>query len=411
MVGTGVFTSLGFQVGELPSGFTLLVLWLLGGVCALCGALAYGELAAALPRSGGEFHFLGAIYHPAAGTLAGWLSIAAGFAAPVALAAMAFGEYFSGIAPDASPEWLSVGLVIIVTLVHLRGVEWGSVFQNAATLFKVLLIVLFIAAGFLMGDSQPIRFLPEPGDDRLLLSAPFAVSLVYVMYAYSGWNASAYIAGEIRDPARNVPLSLTLGTLLVTALYLGLNATFLRAAPLAELEGEIDVGRVAAIPIFGPEGGRIISGLICIGLVSTVSAMTWIGPRVGAAMGEDLPALRWLARRSASGVPAVAILFQTSLVAVLLLTGTFEAVLRAVQFSLTLCSAFTVAGVFVLRWTRPDLPRPYRTWGYPVTPALFLLISAWMLWHIAAEHPLESIAGLLVMLFGLVLYLLRPGES
>jgi APA family basic amino acid/polyamine antiporter len=410
MVGTGVFTSLGYQVGPLPSPFAILSLWLLGGVCAFCGALAYGELAAALPRSGGEYHLLSVIFHPVVGFLAGWISITVGFAAPVALAAMAFGSYFQGAVPGANPLVLSLALVAIVTAVHLCGTSIGSRFQNVATMLKVALIVVFIIAGATMANPQPVSFLPRSGDGALLLSPEFAVSLVYVMYAYTGWNATVYIVAEVRDPGRTVPLSVALGTAFVTLLYLLLNGIFLYAAPMAELAGKQEVAHVAATHIFGSAGGRVMSGLICGGLVASVSAMTWIGPRVSFTMGEDWPALRPLARRTGGGIPAVATLFQSTIVAVLLCTATFQTVLTYIQFSLTLCSFLTVLGVYVLRVRRPDLPRPCRAWGYPVTPFIFLAVSLWMLWHILRSSPYESLAGLGTILLGLVVYLLSPAR-
>jgi APA family basic amino acid/polyamine antiporter len=410
MIGTGVFTSLHFQVGPLPSGFAILVLWLVGGVCALCGALAYGELAAALPRSGGEYHFLAKSFHPAVGFLAGWLSATVGFAAPIAAAAMAFGKYFADMLPGASPLVLSLAIVAGVTAVHLRGVNVGAAFQNAATALKVALILAFIVAGAFAKPVAGVSFLPHPGAMDLIASPPFAFSLVFVMYAYSGWNAATYIVGEVRDPARNVPLAITLGTLVVAALYLALNASFLRVAPMSELgaAGKIEVGFVAANHIFGDAGGRLMAGLICLGLVASISAMTWIGPRVSMVMGEDHRVLAPLAHKSRRGVPATAMLLQFAFVAALLLTASFDQIITYVQFSLTLCSMLAVLGVFVLRVRQPELPRPYRTWGYPITPAIFLAISTWMLAFTWQQHRAESLAGLGTLLIGLAIYAVSP---
>jgi APA family basic amino acid/polyamine antiporter len=410
MVGTGIFTSLGFQVGPLPSGFAILFLWFIGGVCAFCGALCYAELAAALPRSGGEYHFLSYIYHPSVGFLSGWLSATVGFAAPIALAAMAFANYFASLMPGYSPVIFSIGIVVLATLVHIRSVVFGGRFQTVATLFKVALIVVFIGLGLFSAHTEPIGFLPKAGDGGLITSAPFATSLIYVMYAYSGWNASTYIVGEVRDPGRNVPLSVAVGTGLVVVLYLALNAVFLHVAPLGELKGHLDVGHVAATYIFGEKGARLMAGLICIGLVSSISAMTWIGPRVTMAMGEDCRLMRFLAWKNSQGVPSLAIVVQTLIVITLLLTASFEKVLTYVQFSLTLCSFLTVLGVIVLRQTQPALPRPYKTWGYPVTPVVFLAISGWMLFHILRSNPRESLAGLGTLLLGFVLYLISPAR-
>lgn len=413
MIGTGIFTSLGFQVGDLPSGFAIMALWAIGGVCALCGALAYAELGAALPRSGGEYHFLREIYHPAVGFVAGWISATVGFAAPVAIAAIPFGSYMAGVVPGLHPLFLSLAVVWVATFVLVHDLRLGEHFQNISTLLKLLLILTIIAAGFYAHRSQSISFAPVAGDRALLVSTPFAISLFWVMYAYSGWNASTYIVGEVSHPARTIPLSLGLGTLLVTALYLGINAVFLRTTPAAEIIGKQQVGLIAGVHIFGSSGGKVMAVLIGLGLVSTVSAMMWIGPRVTMTMGEDLRALSWLAPRNARGIPVRATLVQFAIVNLLILVTSFQKVVNYVQFSLTLFSALTVLGVFVLRWRRPELPRPYRTWGYPITPLIFLAISGWLLWHLLAAPSTRepSLWGLATAALGLVVYYVSPKNA
>jgi basic amino acid/polyamine antiporter, APA family len=410
MIGTGIFTSLGFQAGDLPTGFAIVVLWTVGGICAMCGALSYAELAAALPRSGGEYHFLREIYHPSLGFLAGWISATVGFSAPVAIAAMPFGTYLAEIFPIINPLVAAIASVALVTFVLLCDLQLGSAFQIGSTVLKVALIAILIAAGFFAAKTAPISFLPVKGDGALIASAPFAISLYWVMYAYSGWNASTYITGEIRNPRRNVPLSLIVGTIIVIVLYVCLNAVFLRTTPAAEMIGKQQVALIASTHIFGPTGGKMMAAFICLGLISTVSAMMWIGPRVTAVMGEDLGVLRRLSRRSAGGIPINAILTQFVIVNVMLLTATFQAVVNYVQFSLALCSALTVLGVFVLRWRRPELERPYRAWGYPITPLIFLAISGWMLWHLLAEKStrLPSLLGLATAALGLIIYFISP---
>ena len=409
MVGVGVFTSLGFQVQAIPSGFSLLLLWVIGGAVALCGVFSYGELAAMFPRSSGEYNFLRQTYHPAVGFLAGWLSATVGFAAPVALAAMAFGEYAKAIVPGAPPLALGLGVVWIVSLVGLRGLRQSSAFQMTWTILKVTLIVALLVAGFVLAKPQPISFAPSAADPSLVISAPFAISLVFVMYSYSGWNAATYIAGEMRDPQRSLPRSLLVGTSIVIVLYVALNALFLYATPITELAGQIDVAVIAGKHIFGDLGGRIVGALICIGLVSSISAMMWIGPRVTTAMGEDMPMLRMFARRSRSGVPTTAVLFQLVVATLMLFTQSFEAVLDFIQFSLLACSFLAVLGVIKLRITRPDLPRPYRAWGYPVTPLVFLSVTAFMMYYLVTQRPVQSLIGVLIMASGLaVYYLSRP---
>ena len=406
MIGIGVFTSLGFQLISIPSGFAILMLWIVGGLAALAGALAYAELAVTFPRSGGEYNFLSRIYHPALGFMAGWISATVGFAAPVALAAMAFGEYFAGVVPGAPPLLLGLAVAWGVTLVHFLGVRTGSTFQNLATLIKVALIVVFICVGFSVADPQPISFLPQPGDLGYILSAPFAVSLVFVMYSYSGWNAATYIAGDVKDPERSLPVAMLVATLAVLVLYVLLNAVFLYTTPIAAMTGQLNVAQVAGEHIFGATGGRVVAGLICIGLVSAISAMMWIGPRVTVAMGEDFPLLGIFSHRSAKGVPVAALSLQIGVVTLLLLTQSFEAVLDFIQFSLTLCSFLAVLGVIVLRIQRPDLPRPYKVWGYPVTPLVFLGVTGFMMYYLVSERPTQSLASLALMASGLVLFFL-----
>jgi len=404
IIGTGVFTSLGFQVTDIHSGFALLMLWIVGGIAALCGALCYGELSAALPRSGGEYHFLSEIYHPAIGFMAGFISATVGFAAPVALAAMAFGKYFHGVFNFGSPILLSFLLVWVVALFHFGNLRLGSAFQNLWTVVKLFLIAALIVAGLLIEEKQPISFLPHAADTTSIFNGAFAVALVYVMYSYSGWNASSYIIGEVKNPERNVPRSLLAGTIIVMVAYVLLNAVFLATTPQNEMRGQLEVGLIAGKHIFGNNGGRIVGAVICLGLVSAISSMTWIGPRVTMSMGEDHWLLRFLGRKNAEGVPANAVIMQLLIVNLLLLTRSFELVVVYIQFALLLCSLLTVVGVIVLRRTRPQIARPYRVWLYPVPPLIFATITIWMMIFLLRSKTMESVAGLGTAIAGLLLY-------
>ena len=325
MVGVGVFTSLGFQVKDIPSGFSILLLWTVGGLVALCGVFSYSELGAMFPRSSGEYNFLSRAYHPAFGFLAGWVSATVGFAAPVALAAMAFGEYAKSVFPDVPPMALAIGVVFLVSLVQLTGVKHSSTFQLISTILKVVLIIAFLIAGLVIGTPQPISFAPQATDLSHVISAPFAIGLVFVMYSFSGWNAATYIIGEMKTPQQNLPRALLAGTLIVLVIYVALNAVFLLTAPIDKLSGQLDVASISGRYIFGDIGGRIVGAMICIGLISSISAMMWIGPRVMMTMGEDIPALRVFSRRSSGGAPAYAILFQLVVACLLLFTRSFEA--------------------------------------------------------------------------------------
>jgi APA family basic amino acid/polyamine antiporter len=319
---------------------------------------------------------------------------------------MAFGEYGRAILPGAPPLALGMSIIWIVSLAGLRGIHFSSAFQIVWTVLKAALIVAFLIAGFAFGTRQPISFAPSLTDVPNVISAPFAISLVFVMYSYSGWNAATYIAGEMREPQRSLPRSLLAGTSIVIVLYVALNALFLYSTPIEQLAGQINVAVIAGRSIFGDLGGRIVGVLICIGLVSSISAMMWIGPRVTATMGEDIPMLRVFARRSENGAPAAAIVFQLAVATLMLLTRSFEAVLDFIQFSLLSCSFLVVLGVIKLRISRPDLPRPYRAWGYPVTPLIFLSVTGFMMYYLATQRPLESFIGVLMMTAGLALYYL-----
>ena len=404
IIGTGVFTSLGFQVADIQSGFALLMLWIVGGIAALCGALCYGEVSAALPRSGGEYHFLSEIYHPAVGFMAGFISATVGFAAPIALAAMAFGKYFRGVFDFGSPVLVSFVLVWMVALFHFGNLRLGSAFQNLWTIVKLLLVGVLIGAGLLIEEKQPITFFPHAADTMSIFSGAFAVALVYVMYSYSGWNASSYIIGEVKNPERNVPRSLLAGTIIVIVAYVLLNAVFLATTPESEMRGQLEVGLIAGKHIFGENGGRIAGAVICLGLISAVSSMTWIGPRVTMSMGEDHWLLRFLGRKNTGGVPANAVLVQLLIVNLLLLTRSFELVVVYIQFALLLCSLLTVIGVIVLRASRPNVSRPYRVWLYPLPPLLFAAITIWMMIYLLISKTTESVAGMVTAIVGFLLY-------
>jgi basic amino acid/polyamine antiporter, APA family len=295
-------------------------------------------------------------------------------------------------------------VVWLVSLVQLTGIKHSSTFQLFSTIVKVVLIVAFLIAGFLVGTPQPVSFAPSSSDFGHVLSAPFAISLVFVMYSFSGWNAATYIIGELHMPQQNLPRAMLSGTVIVMLLYVALNAVFLRTAPIDKLAGQLEVASISGSYIFGDIGGRIVAGMICIGLVSSISAMMWIGPRVMMTMGEDIPAIGLFARKSTSGVPAYAILFQLAVATLMLFTRSFEAVLDFIQFALLFCSFFTVLGVIKLRITQPDLPRPYRAWGYPVTPLVFLLVTGFMMYYLLTERPLQAFLGMLIMVSGLAIY-------
>jgi APA family basic amino acid/polyamine antiporter len=409
MVGTGVFTSLGFQLLDIQSGFVILTLWALGGLIAVAGAMTYAELGAAYPRSGGEYNFLSEIYHPAVGFVAGWTSVTIGFAGPSALAAMTFAAYATSILEVAPSAWLervlAIGLVIALTIVHAGKRRNSGGVQVIFTTLKVAVIVGFCLAAYLLIDEpQPIRFLPSAGDGSLFTDSAFAISLIYVSYAYTGWNAATYLSSELENPQRTLPAILLTGTLVVTLLYVALNFIFLYAAPVAELRGQVEVGLIAAKAAFGEFGGRFAGLVLSMLLISTVSAMMMAGPRVLQVMGQDFHRLRIAARVNQDGIPNAAIYIQSGLAVVFILTSSFESVLLFAGFTLALNSFVTVLGVFVLRWRQPGLERPYRTFLYPLPPLVYLALMGWTLWFVLVNRPVEGLFGLGVVASGLVVY-------
>lgn len=416
MVGTGVFTSLGFQLLDIQSGFVILTLWAIGGLIAVCGAMTYAELGAAMPRSGGEYNFLARIYHPAAGFVSGWTSATIGFAGPTALAAMTFAAYATSALSTETPPWgeklLAVGLVVSLTVVHGSSRRNSGGLQVIFTILKVGVIVAFCLAAISVIDSpQPVRFLPASGDGALLTSSAFAVSLIYVSYAYTGWNAATYLSSELQNPQRTLPGILLTGTLVVTALYVALNFVFLYSAPVESLKGEVEVGFIAAEAAFGELGGRLTGIFLASLLISTVSAMTIAGPRVLQVIGEDFRALSFLAKKNADGIPSRAIYVQSTLAVLFILSSSFESILVFAGFTLALNSFATVLGVFVLRRQQPDLPRPYRTFLYPIPPTIYLALTGWTLWFVLLNRPVEGLFGLGVIGSGLLVYFLSRGRN
>ena len=419
MIGTGVFTSLGFQLLDIQSGFVLLMLWAVGGAAALCGALCYAELGAALPRSGGEYHFLSRIYHPALGFVSGWVSATIGFAAPSALAAITFGAYLGAAVPLLPATLSATALVVLLTGVHMFNRRSSGGAQRWLTGLKLLLIGGFCAAVWLMVEQgQPLSFAPTAGDGALLTGSAFAVALIYVNYAYTGWNAATYLTGEVESPQRNLPRALALGTGLVALIYLLLNFTFLYAAPVSAMQGQLEVGYIVAEHAFGGSGASLMGMLLAGLLISTVSAMILAGPRVMQTIGQDFSAFRLLARTNRHGLPVTAIGAQAVLALLFIWTASFESILVFAGFSLGLCTFLTVAGLFVLRFRRPDLPRPYRVTAYPLPPLIYLGLTGWTLFYILRERPQEAWMSLALIAAGAAFYWLcnrvnRPvqGES
>jgi APA family basic amino acid/polyamine antiporter len=404
MIGTGVFTSLGFQVLGIESGFALIILWVVGGILALCGALTYGEIGAAFLESGGEYNYLSKLYHPAVGFISGWVSVTVGFAAPIAAAAVALGQYVSKVYPSINAVILALSIIAIITLIHSINLKAGSLFQRIFTIVKVVCIIMFVGFGLFHVPEHTVNFSADTTAWNDIFSKGFAISLIYVTYAYSGWNAASYISGEMKDAKRNLPKALFVGTLIVMVIYTLLNYVFLYSVPIPELKGVLEVGYLSANKIFGVQVGQFMSLVIAVLLISTISAMVLAGPRVMKSMGTDIKGLRFFAVSNKNNVPYVAIIFQSVIAVVLVLTSSFQSLITYVGFTLNLFTFLTVAGIFILRFKHKHIETSYKTFLYPITPLLFLSIILFILVYIMIEKPVESLYGLGTVLLGLFVY-------
>lgn len=402
MVGTGVFSSLGFQLQSLHNTWTILSLWVIGALFSLLGAFSYAELGTRLPKSGGEYHFLSQIYHPFLGYLSGWVSMTVGFAASIALSAMAMGAYLQDILGWPG-QVIAISAILAISIVHSFSVHQSSVFQNALTLVKIFLILFLIFFGItLYTPNNAIDFSSSWQGE--VFSPAYAVSLIYVTYAFSGWNAAAYIVEEIDSPKKNLPRALIGGTLLVGLLFVLLQFSFLNQATIGQLKNKVDVGHVVAQIMFGQTGGRTISVLIALLLVASISAMVWVGPRVTQAMAREYRNWRYFAKENANGVPVRAIVLQATISLFMVITSSFEQLLIYSGFILQLFTTLSVAGVLVLRWQKRGDERAYKSPVFPWFQLIFIAFSLWIMIYLLVDKPVESMLGLVNVLVGAISY-------
>jgi amino acid transporter len=389
MLGTGVFTTTGFLLADLHSPWLILAAWLAGGVIALLGALSYGALAKHIPESGGEYLFLSRTVHPAAGYVAGWISLLVGFSAPLAAAANAFGEYTKDWLPSIPPPLTGTLLLLVTSALHAGNVKRGAFAQNVAVVLKVTLLSLFLALG-------SAHLAPAPPTTANPASIPdIAMSLVWISFSYSGWNAVIYIGGEVAHPERNLPRSLLAGTLCVTLLYLATNAVFLLAVPSEVLTGRLEVGRLAAAHLGGPRWADATTLLIALALLTSISALVMAGPRVYSRVAADGYLPTWLA--TTSGPPRPAILLQLAVALAMLWTATYQSLLSFIGFTLGLSTALTVCGLMLeRRRLGPALQVP----GWPWVPGAFVVAVLAMTSLSIARAPLPSLAGITVLGLG-----------
>ncbi len=411
MVGAGIFTTSGLLMEELGDPRLLLLLWLVGGVLALCGALCYGALGAAMPGAGGEYLYLSELYHPLLGFLTGWVSFFVGFSAPLAASSLGCSEYlaraFPALVDWGNPEVVKkLGAILVIAAlgaVHLRGIEVGALVQNYLTVGKVVLIMAFIAAGFALGEGSLEHLAGNPGQAA---GGPgwrtAGLSLLWIMFAYSGWNASAYIGSELRDPERTLPRSLLMGTGAVVLLYLGLNLLFVFALAPGEMAGVIAVGGLAASRLFGGPFETLLSALIAFALLSSVSALIVLGPRVYWAMARDGAFFHFAGQvHPVFRTPARSILLQCALACVMVASGTFDQILTYMGFCLGIFPILAVLGVFRLPGRSGAV---LRIPAHPLPALLFAGASGLMLVLAYQERPVESTIALATVGLGVPLY-------
>lgn len=417
MIGAGIFTTSGLLMGDLHNPLIMIMLWITGGGIALCGALSYGELGAAMPRAGGEYTFLSRLYHPIFGFLTGWVSLFAGFSAPIAASAIGFSEYLARAFPglltpgvfDGATEAVvmkklyAIAVIIAFTLIHMRGLELGTLIQNLLTILKVGLVLAFIVVGLSLGKGDMGHLLQ--GDDFTFDFAGWktiGLSLMWIMYAYAGWNASAYIGAEINNPSRNLPRSLILGTSLVLVLYLGLNLVYIYATSPQAMEGVISIGGLAVGNMFGPSFERIVSITISFALFSSLSAYIILGPRVYYSMSRDKLFFRFAADiHSRFRVPSRSIFLQGIIAVVMVLLGSFDQILTYMGFSLGIFPILAVIGVFKVRRRKLS---PYKLPGFPYVPLIYISSGILILFLAFFERPTESSIAIATVAIGVPVY-------
>lgn len=400
MIGTGVFTSVGFQLSSVQNSWSILLLWLAGGLLALFGAFAYAELGTHFKESGGDYIYLSRVFHPLMGYLSAWAGLTVGFSAPVALAAMAFTKYLAPVGLQGN-VWLAISIIVLIGLMHSFTIRHSSRFQNYSTIIKVIFIVILILLGFFItgNTNNAINF--NNSWQQEILKPGFAVSMVYVAFAYTGWNAAAYVVDEIDNSSKNLPKALIGSTLFVSVVYVLFQLALIKNATALQMQGKEEVTFIAFDNLLGTAGGKWVSIFIAIQLVATISSYLWVGPRVTWAMAMENKLWKPLAKKNKHGIPVAAVWAHVFISIVLALTGSFEKILLYAGFVLQLMASLTVATSLFLKNKKPGtFISPFK----PVLQIIFLIFNGWVLVFTLIDRPVESLIGLAVLLSGGVIY-------
>lgn len=399
MIGTGVFTSVGFQLAAVQNTWSILILWLAGGLIALFGAFAYSELGTHFKESGGDYIYLSRVFHPILGYLSAWAGLTVGFSAPIALAAMAFTTYLAplGLRDNAG---FAIGLIILIGFMHSLTIRHSSRFQNFATGIKILFILVLIFFGFAFTGDTTSALNFSDSWQREVGSTGFAVSMVYVAFAYTGWNAAAYVVGEIKEPSKNLPKVLIGSTFFVSIIYVLFQFVLLRNAGTDQLRGREDVTFIAFENLLGSTGGKWVSIFIALQLMATISSYLWVGSRVTWALAREHKLWSPLARRNKQGIPVAAIWLHVIIAVIFTVTGSFEKILLYAGFVLQLMASLTVAASIFIKTNKAVFRSPFK----PVLQVAFLIFNAWVLIYMLIDRPLESLLGIGILIMGSILY-------
>jgi APA family basic amino acid/polyamine antiporter len=398
MIGTGVFTSIGFQLAVVQNTWTILLLWIFGGIMALLGALVYAELGTHFRRTGGDYIFLSETIHPLVGYLYAWVSLVVGFSAPIAIAAMAMNNYLSPVVGETQLPGLI--FLVLIPAVHIFSVSSSAKFQNGMTILKIIFVLVLIGLGVVFGSNieSPALNFSDSWKEEILLPG-FAVSLIYVFYAYTGWNSAAYIIEEVDQPKKNLPKALIGATLLVMVIYVLLQLVLLKHASVSQLSGQVQVADIAFGNLFGPNGALWVSLFIGVQLIATISGYAWVGPRVTYAMAKDYTLWKPLAKVNGQNIPVRAIVLNTGISLVLFVSGSFEQIMLYAGFILQLMSTVTVYSSLKIK-KQEGFKTPFK----PLPQLIYLGFSIALMGYLLVDRPVESLAGIGILILGWGVY-------
>lgn len=402
MIGTGIFTTLGFQLSDITNTYSIFLLWAIGGILALFGAFCYAELGSHFKGNGGDFIYLKETYHPLFGYLISWVSLIIGFSSPVALAALAMSKYLS-VFDYTFGNGFAIAAIFIVAVSLSFSLKTSSRFHNFFTFIKIAFIIVLIILGVGLSESpqfgNSLNF-SDSWQNEIMLPA-FATSLVFVTYSYTGWNSASYIAGEIKDVQKNLPKSLIIGTVFVTVSYILVNYIMLKHAPVSQLAGKEDVMGEAAVNMLGPAFGKIVNVFIALQLVATISGYLWVGSRLTQAFAKHTYIWKPLSAGNTRGIPVRAIFAHAVIAAIIILTGSFKEIFVYTAFILQLFASLAISTVFFLKKKDRKI---FKSNAFHIFPAVFLLFSIYILYFTFIHNPKESLIGVGIIAVGIILY-------